>query len=140
VALLAARFEAPVLLAEEVPHRQSYFLGLQRADAGHAYLAFGSGVANDSSEVELRLCPVTEADARGLADYAWRRSGVEPPAGLRAVLTGLSEIALARPDIEVIDINPLVTDLADRLSVLDAKVYRRVGGRQTEAEYGPAVD
>ncbi|HET6187969.1 MAG TPA: acetate--CoA ligase family protein [Trebonia sp.] len=138
VTLLAVRFDAPVVLTEEVPHRQSYFLGFHRDGPDHAYLAFGPGVAGDDSEVELRLCPLSPDDARGLEDYVRRASA--PPPELGRVLTALSELAATRRDIEVIDINPLVTDTAGRLTVLDVKAYLRAADPRTETVHGPAAD
>jgi succinyl-CoA synthetase beta subunit len=147
VAFLAARFGAPVLLAEHVPFEQAYFVGLQRGDASHTYIAFGAGVATDESQVALRLCPLGAGDAQSLLEYARHRSGTQPPAGLRDVLVGLSQIAASRPDLEVIDINPLVTDPEGRLTVLDVKAYLRdpddtqgTGTQRTEARHGSAAE
>ncbi|GAB3457897.1 acetate--CoA ligase family protein [Actinophytocola sediminis] len=115
--LLAARFDAPVTLAEQVDHDEAYFLGLQRDAAGHPLIAFGGGVATDDSEVAIRLCPIDAAEAARLV----ARAG--GPAELGAVLVLASELIASRPDLAVVDMNPIVRARDGSLVAIDVKVY-----------------
>lgn len=116
-ALLAARFGAPVTLAEHVDHDEAYFVGLQRDAAGHPLVAFGGGVATDDSDVAIRLCPLDPAEAARLV----ARAG--GPAALAGLLVRASELIATRPDLAVVDMNPVVVARDGSLVALDVKVY-----------------
>jgi acyl-CoA synthetase (NDP forming) len=124
VGYLAARFGAPVRLDEQVEFRAGYFAGLQRLPTGQCVLAFGAGTATDESDVALRLCPLRPADAEGLLD-AVLPAGAQRPAALAALLVRLSELGPAHPELDVLDLNPLVATADGRLVALDAKAYLR---------------
>jgi acyl-CoA synthetase (NDP forming) len=122
VTLLHARFGCPTMLLEEVAFSDSYFVGLQRID-NECLLAFGAGTATNSSDVDTRLCPLDRSAATRLVDDT-REGGVMPaPDGLIDLLVELSETMIAHPEIDVVDVNPLVVDSVGRLVVLDAKIY-----------------
>lgn len=118
VTLLAARFGAPVTLAEHVDHDEAYFVGLQRDAVGHPLIAFGGGVATDDTEVAIRLCPIDADDAARLV----ARTG--GPAVLGELLVRASELIASRPDLAVVDMNPVVVARDGSLVALDVKVYQ----------------
>lgn len=120
VELLTTRFDAPVLLSEQVSHVAAFFVGLQTRPDGRTLLAFGTGVATDDSNVVLRLCPLDPADARQLVD---RTGGAGDPGQLADVLVRVSTAAASTPHLAVLDINPLVLTGDGRLVALDAKAY-----------------
>lgn len=120
VALLAARFKAPVVIAEEVPHEASFFAGLQARPDGRIVLAFGAGVATDDSDVALRLCPLQPTDARRLVANAGVESAAEQVADTLVQVSRTPELA---PALTVLDINPFVLAADHRLVALDVKAY-----------------
>lgn len=121
-AFMMARFRQPVVLYEEVAFKTSYFVGLQRLGE-ECLLAFGAGTATNDSEVSTRLCPIDERAAASLVADACRSLDTPAPNDLVKVLVELSDLIVNRPEIEVVDINPLVENRHGQLIVLDAKIY-----------------
>jgi acetyltransferase len=79
-------------------------------------LGIGGVLAEALGDVAFRLVPLSERDADDLIDDL-RTSALLAPfrgepavdrAALRAVLLGLSALAVARPDIASVDVNPLI--------------------------------
>ena len=125
VDLLRIRFDAPVLLVEQIEHEASFFVGLQARGDGRVMLAFRAGVATDESDIALRLCPLAPADAEQLVATA-DVSGVAAQA-LVDVLVQVAAIPEYDRTLSVLDMNPLVlssrTAGASRLVALDVKAY-----------------
>jgi acetyltransferase len=79
-------------------------------------LGVGGVLAEAIGDVAFRVVPLSTVDADELvADLAtqqlfgeFRGEPAIDPALLRAVLAGLSELAVARPDVHSVDLNPLV--------------------------------
>lgn len=130
---LHARFQQPTVLYEEVTFKTSFFVGLQRMGQ-ECLLAFGAGTANNDSDVATRLCPIDERTAARLVADACEILDTSPPKDLVKVLVELSKVIVDRPEIDVVDINPLVQDRDGHLIVLDAKVY--VDQRALRGEIG----
>lgn len=123
VAHLRARFDAPVVLTDQVPYDRAYFVGLQRLAGGHAIMAFGCGVATDDSDVAVRVCPFDGRTAAGLVAYARERLDREPSPRLADMLVRLSVAFAAQPSMAVVDANPIVEGPGGALVALDVKVY-----------------
>jgi acyl-CoA synthetase (NDP forming) len=122
VAYLVDRFGGPVSVSETVPHDEAYFVGAYR-DGDVLALLFGPGGSAAEQHAEVRVAPATTEALREAA---------EPHAGAHAeqlalVLLALQEWMLARPDVESVDLNPLVVRSSDEdacLVALDAKIQR----------------
>jgi acetyltransferase len=79
-------------------------------------LGIGGILAEAIADVAFRVVPVSDADADSLVDDlatqallgAFRGEPAVDRAVLRAVVTGLSRLAVERPDVASVDLNPLI--------------------------------
>jgi succinyl-CoA synthetase beta subunit len=79
-------------------------------------LGLGGVLAEARADVAFRLAPIEEVDAHEMLDELRVQALLGPVRGepavdrgaVAAVLLGLSQLAVARPDLEAIDVNPLV--------------------------------
>jgi len=116
-----------LLVQRMVAGRRELLAGFSRDPQFGPVVTFGLGgiFAEALADVSLRVCPLTEYAARDMLDEIRARALLGPVRGLPAVnrdalvriLLGLSRLALERPDIAAVDINPLVIDGADPVAV-----------------------
>ena len=120
----ARRLGGPVLVASQVEPGVEAFLGMTRdADFGPV-LAVGRGGMDVErlDRVTVTVAPLDAESARELVAAA----GLDDPEGVvAAALVAVGALALAHPEIEAIDVNPLVIGPARTLAV-DALVVVRV--------------
>lgn len=133
--LLAAMAGRGALLVQAmVSGRREFLAGMSRDAQFGAVVTFGLGgvFAEVLADVAFRVCPLSEHDAHEMLDELRARALLGPVRGLPAVdrgalvltLLGLSRLALERPDVAAVDINPLVVDGAQPVAV-DALVLMR---------------
>ena len=92
-------------------------------------LGIGGILAEAIADVAFRLVPLTPIDAEDLIDDlatqslldAFRGEPAVDRAALVAVITGLADLALARPDVTSVDLNPLIV-VGGRPIAVDALV------------------
>lgn len=129
----AARLQAAMhgqgelLVQRMVRGRREFLAGFSRDPVYGPVVTFGLGgiFAEALADVALRLAPLSADDARAMLGEIRARSLLGPLRGLPAVdtdalervLLGLSRLALERPDIAAVDINPLVVDGAQPVAV-----------------------
>ncbi len=107
VAAAAAQLGGRVLVAKQVEPGDEILCGMTRDPDFGPVLAVGAGGAAVESlgQVTLAVAPLDHAIAQGLVEDA----GVSDPHGVVAqTLVAISSLALAYPEIESIDVNPLV--------------------------------
>jgi acetate---CoA ligase (ADP-forming) len=107
VAAAAERLGGPVLVAKQVEPGDELLCGMTRDPDFGPVLAVGSGGAavEDLHRVTLAVAPVDLVTAQGLVEDA----AIADPAGVIAsTLVALSRLALAHPEIESVDVNPLI--------------------------------
>ncbi len=140
--LAAARPEdGPVqlLVAEQVRGQRELIAGLVRDPQFGPCVMLGQGgvLAEALSDAVFAVVPLSRAEARGMVDgLATRRLFTEPHRGepaldreaLADVLEGLSRLALESPEIESVDLNPLIVH-AGRPIAVDALVEVAEGPR-----------
>ena len=120
VAAAAARLGGPVLVAKQVERGEEVLCGMTRdADFGPV-LAVGAGGTEVESlrRVALAVAPLDLAVARALVDDA---SIADPAGTVGSTLVALSRLALAYPEIESVDVNPLIVG-PDATVAVDALV------------------
>ena len=141
VELLAAAMPADgavgVLVAPMVRGTRELIAGLQRDPRFGMTVMLGVGgvLAEAVADVVFRLVPIDRDDAADMIDDLSTQALLgpfrgEPPVDreqLIAVLTGLSDLAAARPDVASVDLNPLIVTAGapvavDALVVLDGGV------------------
>lgn len=130
----AMRGEGALLVQQMVRGTREFLVGMSRDAQFGPVVTFGLGgiFAEALADVAVRLCPLARADAEAMLGEIRARSLLGAVRGLPAVnreallraLLGVSRLALARPDIEAIDINPLVVAGAEPVAV-DALVVLR---------------
>lgn len=129
----AARLEAAMqgqgelLVQRMVRGRREFLAGFSRDPVYGPVITFGLGgiFAETLADVALRLAPLSSDDARAMLAEIRARALLGPIRGLPPVdaetlvrvLLGLSRLALERPDIAAVDINPLVVDGAQPVAV-----------------------
>jgi acetyl-CoA synthetase (ADP-forming) len=143
--LAAARPEdaaTGVLVAPMVRGNRALIAGLHEDPQFGPCVMLGVGgvFAEALADVAFRLVPVGAVDAEEMLDELHHQRLLgdfrgEPPvdrAAVVAVVEGLSALAEARPDVESVDLNPLVVlgdgPDAGRLVAVDALVVLRDGG------------
>ena len=107
VAAAAQRLGGPVLVAKQVEHGEEVLCGMTRDPDFGPVLAVGAGGREVESlgRVTLAVAPLDDEVAQALVDEA----SIADPAGVVAsTLAALSRLALAHPEIESVDVNPLV--------------------------------
>lgn len=134
-ALLAKMGGRGVLLVQRmVTGPREFLVGMSRDAQFGAFVTFGLGgvFAEALADVALRVCPIAVDDALGMQDEIRGRALLGPVRGLPAVdrnalaraILGVARLALDRPDVDAIDINPLVIDGARPVAV-DALVLMK---------------
>lgn len=124
-----------LLVQRMVGGKREFLAGMSRDPQFGPVVTFGLGgiFAEALADVAFRVCPLQAADADEMLDEIRARALLGAVRGLPAVdrqvlvrtLLGLSRLALERPDIAAVDINPLVIDgsqpvAVDALVVLQA--------------------
>lgn len=126
--LLSAMAGAGELIVQPmVDGRREFLAGMSRDPQFGPVVTFGLGGihAEALDDVALRIAPLTLDDARTMLGEIRARALLGPLRGMPAVdtaalariLVALSRLALERPDIEAIDINPLVVAGAQPVAV-----------------------
>jgi len=121
-----------VLIAPMVSGNRELIAGVVRDPQFGANVMLGVGgvLAEALADVVFRPVPLSPVDAlemiAGLATQRllgpFRGEGVVDRAALAAVLTGLSRLAEARPDVASVDVNPLIVRRDGTLVAVDALV------------------
>ena len=141
--------DVALLVAEQVAGRRELIAGLVRDPQFGACVVLGLGgiLAEALADVVFARAPVSPAEARELVERLGARSLLtqpfrgEPPVDrdrLGEVLVGLSRLAEERPDVESVDLNPLVV-AGDRPVAVDALVVL-APGRKPAPEPRPLPD
>ncbi|MEA3231629.1 MAG: acetate--CoA ligase family protein [Thermodesulfobacteriota bacterium] len=131
---MAQAADAPVRFRVQpyLSGKRELMAGLTRDPTFGPVVLFGlGGVAAEAlNEVALRLAPLTRADAEQMLDQTaaarfldeFRGDAPADRETLIAVLLGLSELAVARPDVLEVDINPLIVGARGVVQAVDALV------------------
>jgi acetyltransferase len=121
----AERLGFPVLVARQVPAGVEAFCGMSRDVGFGPVLAVGRGGASveQRADVVLSLAPLDLVGARELAVEAGFEDALD---ALAAALLALGDLALTYPQIESIDLNPLILNGNDAIAV-DALVVVKDG-------------
>lgn len=116
--LQAMKGDGELLVQQMVSGKREFLVGMSRDAQFGATVTFGLGgiFAEALADVSLRIAPVTTDDAREMLGEIRAAALLGPVRGMPTVdrdtlvrtITGLSRLALDRPDIDAIDINPLV--------------------------------
>lgn len=96
-------------------------------------LGVGGVLAEAVADVVFRPVPITLVDAEDMIDGLatqkllgeFRDEAAVDRLGLAAVLVGLSDLAVARPDISSVDVNPLIVGADGAVVAVDALVELR---------------
>lgn len=110
--------QGELLVQQMINGKREFLVGMSRDAQFGPTVTFGLGgiFAEALADVSLRLAPVSRADAMEMLQEIRATTLLGPVRGMPAVdrellvqtIVGLSRIALERPDIDAIDINPLV--------------------------------
>jgi len=124
---IAMQGRGELLVQQMVQGKREFLAGISRDAQFGPVVTFGLGgiFAEALADVALRVCPLTHDDALAMLDEIRARTLLGAYRGMPAVdretlariLTGLSRLALDRPDITAIDINPLVIAGASPVAV-----------------------
>jgi succinyl-CoA synthetase beta subunit len=127
-----------LLVQRMVTGQRELLAGLARDPQFGPVVTFGLGgiFAEALADVSMRVCPLSEHDAREMLAEIRARALLGEVRGLPAVdrdalvriLLGLSRLALERPDVAAVDINPLVIDGGSPVAV-DALVVLQFTGQ-----------
>jgi len=129
--------DVSVLVAEQVRGQRELIAGFVRDPQFGACIMLGLGgiLAEAVGDVVFAVAPLSRSEAFAMVEgLATRHLLIEPHRGepaidreaLADVLEGLSRLALERPDIESVDLNPLIV-VGDQPIAVDALVERRAG-------------
>ncbi|MBI5018278.1 MAG: acetate--CoA ligase family protein [Deltaproteobacteria bacterium] len=115
--------------------RREFVAGLFRDPVFGPVVMFGlGGVFTEAlADTTFRLAPLSRADADEMLDGArcapllgaFRGEAPADRDALAAALLGLSRLALERPDVAEVDVNPLLVDSEGRVAAVDALVVLR---------------
>jgi acetate---CoA ligase (ADP-forming) len=123
-AYLNRRFGTGVEFSAQIEHDDEIFVGLTRTDSGLTVLGAGPGGAALEHGASLRVLPLSGPQIERTVDACFPHL----PAGPLITLIGqLQELVAGHPEIESLDMNPLVVDAAGGLTVLDAKLHVYAG-------------
>ncbi len=116
-----------VLVQRMVSGRREFLAGLARDAQFGPVVTFGLGgiFAEALADVSFRICPLSDQDAVDMLGEIRARALLDEVRGLPAVdrealagiLLALSRLALERPDVAAVDINPLVIEGASPVAV-----------------------
>lgn len=119
-----------LLVQPQIQGRRELVAGLFRDPQFGPVVMFGiGGVFTEAfGDVSFRLAPITEADAAEMIDEirgkpllgAFRGEAPADRQTLIRMLTGISEIAVAHPEVTEIDINPLLVAPDGTIGAVDA--------------------
>ncbi|MDM8516786.1 acetate--CoA ligase family protein [Desulfobacterales bacterium HSG16] len=136
------------LIQPRISGKREFVAGMFKDSLFGPVIMFGlGGIFTEAlSDVSFRLAPLDEADAEEMIDEIKAKKLLGSFRGEKAVdrnllvktLVGLSKIAIEYPQIEEIDINPLVADTKGDVIAVDALVV--AGKKPDEANYIPPVD
>jgi acyl-CoA synthetase (NDP forming) len=120
------------LVQPMVPGGREFVAGLFRDELFGPVIVFGLGgvYAEALKDAALRLAPLTLPDIDGMVEELSSKALLGPFRGeaavnreeLRAVLMGLSRLAMERPEIVEVDLNPLKITPDGRVVAVDALV------------------
>jgi acyl-CoA synthetase (NDP forming) len=120
------------LLQPMVSGRRELVAGLSRDAQFGAVVMFGLGgvFAEAIGDVVFRIAPLNERQATQMLEEMTTRVLLGPFRGeaavdreqLVGVLMGLSRLAMDYPDVEAVDINPLIVSAEGRITAVDALV------------------
>jgi succinyl-CoA synthetase beta subunit len=133
--LLAAMDGRGALLVQQmIAGKREFLAGFTRDPQFGPVVTFGIGgiFAEAIGDASLGLCPLAAVDAGAMLDGLRAQALLGPVRGLPpvnrtaliATLLGLSRLALERPDIAAVDINPLIIHGSEPVAV-DALVLMR---------------
>jgi len=135
------------LVQPQIGGLREFVAGMFRDAQFGPCVMFGvGGVLTEAlNDVAFRIAPVDRREAKRMLGEiravkllgAFRNEAAVDIDGLADVLAGLSRLAIERPDIEEVDINPLIAMPDGRLKAVDALVV--TGGGRPRAE-GALVD
>jgi acetyltransferase len=103
----ALRLGGPVLVAKQVPHGTEVLCGMTRDDHYGPVLVVGAGgdAVEELARVTATVPPLELESARELVADA----GLDDPgAGIARTLVALARIATSHPEVESIDVNPMI--------------------------------
>jgi acetate---CoA ligase (ADP-forming) len=122
VAFLLQRFGGQVSLSEQIPHTDEYFLGLEQSAEHGTLLAFGFGGTSIGERTGMRLAPI---DLRQAQSFAASLVGGRPlfVSSVGKLLLAAQGLSQREPQIQTVDLNPLIIDHEGVITVLDAKVH-----------------
>ena len=129
--------EVSVLIAEQVRGRRELIAGFVRDPQFGPCVMLGLGgiLAEAVGDVVFAVAPLSRSEAFAMVEgLSTRQLLIQPHRGepaidreaLADVLEGLSRLALERPDIESVDLNPLIVS-GDQPIAVDALVEQRLG-------------
>ena len=129
--------EVSVLVAEQVRGRRELIAGFVRDPQFGPCVMLGLGgiLAEAVGDVVFAVAPLSRSEAFAMVEgLSTRHLLIQPHRGepaidreaLADVLEGLSHLALERPDIESVDLNPLIVS-GDQPIAVDALVEQRLG-------------
>jgi acetate---CoA ligase (ADP-forming) len=116
VARAASELGGDVLVAAQMEPGEEVLCGMTRDPDFGPVLAVGTGGAAVESlgRVTLAVAPLDLATAEGVVEDA----AIRDPAGVvAATLVALSRLAVANPEIESVDVNPLIVTPAETVAV-----------------------
>ena len=123
----AMQGQGELLVQRMVRGRREFLAGFSRDPVYGPVVTFGLGgiFAESLADFALRLAPLSPDDAQAMLAEIRARALLGPVRGLPPVesetlvrvLLGLSRLAMERPDIAAVDINPMVVDGAHPVAV-----------------------
>lgn len=115
-AAAAERLGGPVLVARQVPAGAEAFCGMTRDLEFGPVLAVGpgGGAVEEGARIVVSLAPVDRADALELVVEAGFGDALDD---LAAALAAVGDLAIAYPQVESIDVNPLILNGNDAIAV-----------------------
>jgi acetyltransferase len=119
----AGRLGGPVLVAKQADPGEEILCGMTRDPDFGPVLAVGAGgtAVETLARVALAVAPVD----RVLAEQLVEEAGVDDPSGVVArTIVALSRLALAYPEVESVDVNPMIVTPTGAIAV-DALVVLR---------------
>ncbi len=130
-----------------VTGKREFVAGLFRDRQFGPVVMFGlGGIFTEAlSDVVFRLAPLSEGDMEEMLSgirskkllSAFRGEKAANREALKAVLSGLSKLAVEHPDVAEVDINPLIVDREGGVTAVDALVVK--GAREKALPVPPEV-
>lgn len=121
-----------IVIQPQVRGRREFVAGLIRDPQFGPSVMFGlGGIFTEAlDDVVFRIAPVSEDEARLMVEEIRARKLLAALRGeaaidrdvLTRIIVGLSRLGLERPEVQEIDVNPLVADMNGRLTAVDALI------------------